>query len=61
MNTDSPLYPPSAKDIARHRHVYEFMETHRHSYRGDIYLLNVECELEIMLRNWEKKLKDLEQ
>ena len=61
MSTDSPLYPPSAKDIARHRHIFDFMESFRHNCRDDIYLLNVECELEFMLRNWEKKLKDFDQ
>ena len=61
MNEDSPLYPPSAKDIARQRYIFDFMESFRHNCRDDIYLLNVECELEFMLRNWEKKLKDFEQ
>lgn len=61
MNEDSPLYPASAKDIARHQYIYDFMKSFRHNCRPDIYLLNVECELEFMLRNWEKKLKDFDQ
>ena len=59
MSDTGPLYPPTAKDIARHQHIAEFMKTHHHNYRNDIYLLNVECELILMLMAWEKKLEEL--